>query len=123
MKKSGLLLLALLISLSALFGCSADKGKSAENNLSENIQQENSKPDLPIPDTFIDCQTLIGEDITAYNVDISDWDFEVLHPVGTSTFYNNEGAVKVNVGWDEKTITRVFLLQIQKMRASREYLQ
>ena len=128
MKKISVLFLTICIValLSACSNLNNDVNYSDDNNTSftsttksadtTNEKQTTSKPKKPIvvsdlPDNFVDCTKYIGKDVSVFGVDLDQWDFDsFMQEIGKSQLYGNKGTVKVELGWDNRTIINVVLL-------------
>lgn len=74
-----------------------------------------------LPENFLDFQQYIGEDISVFGVDTSNWDFQgIAFRIGTASLFGNYGDVSFYYGWDNRTITG-FSLQLDL--ATHQYIQ
>lgn len=67
-------------------------------------------PDLPTD--FLEYSKFIGEDISVFGMDTSNWDLtgKIAFEIGTASLYDNYGSVSFYFGWDKRTITGFSLL-------------
>ena len=124
-------LTAILILL-LLAGCSNSKGEIGDNEkqasnigdtvtVSETVNEsttiketqpieKESKFDLPnLPENFIEYSKYIGQDISIFEVDTNNWDFNAYSiEIGRASIFEISGTVSINIGWDKKTITDLF---------------
>lgn len=73
--------------------------------------KKESKFELPnLPDDFLEFSKYVGQDISIFGVDTSNWDFNVYSiQIGRASLFEMTGNVSIVTGWDDKTITNLIL--------------
>ena len=73
--------------------------------------KKESKFELPnLPDDILEFSQYIGQDISIFGVDTSNWDFNAYSiEIGRATLFEMTGNVSIVIGWDNKTITHISL--------------
>lgn len=73
--------------------------------------KKESKLEIPgLPDDFLEFSKYVGQDISIFGVDTSNWDFDAYSlEIGHASMLEISGAVSIDIGWDNKTVTDLFL--------------
>lgn len=101
-----LIITAIVVCLTSCNSSSQEHAEESSNGESEAVDDvPSTSPEssvvLDIPEDFLDFQNYIGEDISLFGMEEG---LDRYHDVGTSSLYGHSGTVRLDVGWDGRTI-------------------